>query len=111
LKANVSAIQAIRAGVSGVEADQVARKIIQDAGYGDHFGHGLGHGIGLEVHEPPGLSPLSKDVLQVGMVATVEPGIYLTGVGGVRIEDDVVIGESGCEVITSFPKEELICVG
>ncbi len=111
LQANCAAIDAIHSGISGVEADQVARSIIQEAGYGEQFGHGLGHGIGLEVHEPPGLSPMSKDTLETGMVATVEPGIYLTGVGGVRIEDDVIVGDDGCEVITAFPKEELICVG
>lgn len=111
LKANVQAINAIRAGISGIEADAVARNVIVEAGFGANFGHGLGHGIGLEVHEPPGLSPLSKDVLESGMVATIEPGIYFAGGGGVRIEDDVVITDSGCEVITAFPKDELIRVG
>jgi Xaa-Pro aminopeptidase len=111
LDANRSAIDAIRAGMTGVEADSVARNVIHEAGYGAQFGHGLGHGIGLEVHESPGLSPMSKDVLEVGMVTTVEPGVYLTGVGGVRIEDDVIIKEQECEIITSFPKEELISVG
>ncbi len=111
LKANCQAIDAIRAGISGVQADAVARQLITEAGFGDNFGHGLGHGIGLEVHEPPGLSPLSKDILESGMVATVEPGIYFTGIGGVRIEDDVVITDDGCEVLTGYPKEELISVG
>lgn len=111
LRANCQAIEAIRAGVTGVEADAVARDLIADAGFGKNFGHGLGHGIGLEVHEAPGLSPLSKDALESGMVVTVEPGIYFTGVGGVRIEDDVVVTETGCEIITSFPKDELISVG
>ncbi len=111
LKANCLAIEAIRAGITGIEADAVARDFIKEAGFGDNFGHGLGHGIGLEVHETPGLSPLSKDTLETGMVVTVEPGIYFAGFGGVRIEDDVVITDTGCEIITAFPKEELISVG
>ena len=111
LKANCLAIEAIRAGITGIEADAVARDLIVEAGYGENFGHGLGHGIGLEVHEAPSLSPLSKNTLESGMVVTVEPGIYFTGIGGVRIEDDVVVTESGCEVITAFPKDELISVG
>jgi len=111
LQANCRAIEAIRAGITGVEADAVARELIVKAGFGDNFGHGLGHGIGLEVHEAPGLSPLSKDSLESGMVVTVEPGIYFTGIGGIRIEDDVVVTDTGCEVITAFPKDELISVG
>ena len=111
LNANCRAIEAVRAGMTGVEVDAVARDLIVEAGFGENFGHGLGHGIGLEVHEGPGLSPLSKDTLEPGMVVTVEPGIYFTGVGGVRIEDDVVVTETGCEIITAFPKDELISVG
>ena len=111
LKSNCLAIDAVRAGMTGIDADTVARDYITEAGFGDGFGHGLGHGIGLEVHEAPSLSPLSKDTLETGMVVTVEPGIYYTGFGGVRIEDDVVITDTGCEIITAFPKEELICVG
>ncbi len=111
LKANCLAIDAIQAGMTGIDADAVAREFIAETGFGENFGHGLGHGIGLEVHEPPGLSPLSKDTLETGMVVTVEPGIYFAGFGGVRIEDDVVITDTGCEIITAFPKEELISVG
>jgi len=111
LRANLAAIERVKAGMSGVETDAIARELIVDGGHGDHFGHGLGHGIGLEVHEGPGLSPRSEDTLEPGMVVTVEPGVYLPGRGGVRIEDDVVITADGCEVITSFPKDRLIEVG
>jgi len=110
LQANLAGIAAARAGATGIEVDAVAREVIRKAGYGERFGHGLGHGIGLEVHEKPALSPQSKDTLAVGMVTTIEPGIYLPGIGGVRIEDDVVITEGGCDVITSFPKDRLIRV-
>ncbi len=111
LEANQRAIDALRPGMSGVEADAVAREFIAQEGFGDAFGHGLGHGIGLEVHEAPSLSPRSTDTLEPGMVVTVEPGIYFPSLGGVRIEDDVILTDQGCEVITSFPKEELIRVG
>src|SRR5581483_3488562 len=105
LRAQEAAVAGLRAGMSGVDADALARGPIAEAGYGDNFGHGLGHGVGLEVHEAPSLSTLSKDTLAVGNVVTVEPGIYLPGEGGVRIEDDVVIREDGVDVITSFPKQ------
>jgi Xaa-Pro aminopeptidase len=111
LKANQRAIAALRPGMTGIEADAVARESIAEEGFGDAFGHGLGHGIGLEVHESPSLSPKSTDTLEPGMVVTVEPGVYFPSLGGVRIEDDVVLTDQGCEVITSFPKEELIHVG
>ena len=111
LRANLAAINAVRSGVTGIEVDAVARDLINAEGHGEHFGHGLGHGIGLEVHEGPSLSPMSKDTLETGMVATIEPGVYLPGFGGVRIEDDVVVTEDGCEIITFFPKDRLIEVG
>ena len=101
----------MRAGIPAAEVDAVARDLIAEAGYADFFGHGLGHGIGLEVHEAPGLSPQSIDTLEVGMVATIEPGIYLPGFGGVRIEDDVVVRMNGCDVITAFPTDRLMEVG
>ncbi len=104
LRAQEAALAAIRPGAFAREVDAVAREIIQDAGYGKYFGHGLGHGVGLEVHEAPRLNAQSETVLEAGMVVTVEPGIYLPGQGGVRIEDLVVITETGCERLTPSSK-------
>jgi Xaa-Pro aminopeptidase len=108
LQAQTHALSCIRAGMTGKEADALARDWIAERGYGEHFGHSLGHGIGLAIHEDPRLSSLSEDLLEPGMVVTVEPGIYLPNVGGVRIEDDVVITENGLEVLTHSPKELLV---
>jgi Xaa-Pro aminopeptidase len=105
LEAQLAALEAIEAGVKGKDVDGVARRVIGDAGYGDHFGHGLGHGVGLEVHEAPRLSLRSDDVLAAGEVVTVEPGIYLPGRLGVRIEDLVVITEDGLRNLSALPKE------
>ena len=106
LEAQLAAIDACAPGRSCAEVDGVARKIITDAGYGEQFGHGLGHGMGLDVHEAPYFNQQSTEVhLEPGMVMTVEPGIYLPGVGGVRIEDDVLITDDGCRVLTNFPKD------
>ncbi|MCZ6834300.1 MAG: Xaa-Pro peptidase family protein [Planctomycetota bacterium] len=106
LEAQMSAIEAIAPGVVCAEIDAVARKVITDAGYGEYFNHGLGHGLGIEVHEGPYFNNLETDVvLKPGMVLTVEPGIYLSGVGGVRIEDDIVVTENGCRVLSDFPKD------
>jgi Xaa-Pro aminopeptidase len=103
--AQLAGVEAIRAGVSGRDADGAARAVIDGAGHAEHFGHGLGHGVGLEIHEAPRLSQRSDAVLQDGNVVTVEPGVYLPGRFGVRIEDLVVVTESGCEILTSVPKE------
>lgn len=111
LRANRAGVEAVRPGATGVEVDAAARKVIDDAGHKEHFGHGLGHGVGLEVHEGPRLSPISKDTLEPGMVVTVEPGVYLPGFGGVRIEDLLVVKKNGSEVLTSLPKDRLIKVG
>jgi Xaa-Pro aminopeptidase len=97
---------AIRAGPTGRELDAVARAIIETAGHGEHFGHGLGHGVGLEVHEPPRLSRTAgEQALRAGNVVTVEPGVYLPGRFGVRIEDLVIVREDGCESLSGLPKE------
>jgi Xaa-Pro aminopeptidase len=105
LRAQLASLEAIEAGVSGEDVDAVARKIIDEAGYGERFGHGLGHGVGLEVHEGPRLSPKSDDVLAPSEVVTVEPGIYLPGKLGVRIEDFVVVTEDGYRNLSTLPKE------
>lgn len=104
--AQAAAVDAVRAGVTGKTLDEIARRIITDGGYGPEFAHGLGHGVGLEVHEGPRVSSRSEDVLQAGMVVTIEPGIYLAGWGGVRIEDMVAVTETGCEVLTQAAKAE-----
>lgn len=102
--ANKKAIDEVKSGVSGKYVDSVARKHIEEKGYGKYFGHGLGHGIGVEVHEAPSLSPLSKDKIEDGMVFTIEPGIYIPGYGGVRIEDLVYVKNGERFVITRTPK-------
>ena len=108
LKAHLEVIDKIKPGMTGQEADQIARKIIEEAGYGDNFGHGLGHGLGIEVHEAPRLSTTSEEVLKPGMIVTDEPGIYIPGWGGVRIEDDLVITEDGCNSLNKSNKELII---
>ena len=108
LEAQLKSLDEIKAGMSGIQADAVARDHIKSKGYGDAFGHSLGHGIGLEVHEGPGLSFRSETVLEPGMVITIEPGIYVPGVGGVRIEDDTVVTATGNDKLTHSTKELLI---
>jgi Xaa-Pro aminopeptidase len=105
LTAQQRAIAAIRPGVLARDVDAVARGTIAEGGFGKHFGHGLGHGIGLDIHEAPRLSPAGDQPLAAGMVLTVEPGVYLPGWGGVRIEDDVLVTRGGAEVLTSCPRE------
>jgi Xaa-Pro aminopeptidase len=108
LEAQRAGVDAVRAGVGGREVDAVARRVIEAGGHGDEFGHGLGHGVGIEVHEAPRLSTRSEDELEAGNVVTVEPGVYLPGRLGVRIEDLVVVGEDGCEILTTLDKELLV---
>lgn len=107
LRAQQAALDGIRPGMTGKEVDALAREVIEEAGYGEQFGHSLGHSVGLEIHEKPCFSPSDDTVLKPGMVITVEPGIYLEGLGGVRIEDLVVITENGCENLTCSDKELL----
>jgi Xaa-Pro aminopeptidase len=107
LEAQLAGLEAVRVGATGVEADAAARRVIEDAGFGEAFGHGLGHGVGVDVHEAPRLARESSDTLVAGNVVTVEPGIYLEGLGGIRIEDLVIVGEAGPEVLTGFTKDLL----
>jgi Xaa-Pro aminopeptidase len=104
LEGQLAGLEAVRAGVTGVEADAAAREKIDAAGLGDKFGHGLGHGVGLEVHEAPRLSRESTDSLAAGNVVTVEPGVYLEGLGGIRIEDLVIVTDGEPEILTSPTK-------
>jgi Xaa-Pro dipeptidase len=101
--AQAKALQAVKGNVEAKDVDAVARKLIADAGYGEHFVHNLGHGVGLEVHEPPTLSPYSSDKLAVHNVVTVEPGIYIVGYGGFRIEDTVLVQKNSVEKLTKGP--------
>jgi Xaa-Pro aminopeptidase len=102
------AVQAVRPGISCRELDAVARGHIEKQGFGDYFGHGLGHGVGLDVHEKPVISSRSDQMVSAGMVFTIEPGIYIPGWGGVRIEDTVEVIDDGCRLLTRVPKELLI---
>jgi Xaa-Pro aminopeptidase len=105
LRAQLAGLDAMRAGTSGADADGAARRVIEEAGLGDKFGHGLGHGVGMAVHEAPTARPESTDVLEAGNVITVEPGVYLEGNGGVRIEDLVVVTDGDPENLNAYTKE------
>jgi Xaa-Pro aminopeptidase len=104
-RAQAESLAAVRPGPSGREVDAVARRIIEEAGHGEHFGHGLGHGVGMEIHEAPRLARTAEGTLVAGHVVTVEPGVYLPGRGGVRIEDLVVVTEDGHSVISTTTKD------
>ncbi len=105
LAANEAAIAATRPGATLASLDRAARELIAGKGYGEYFMHRLGHGLGMDVHEYPSVHGENQETLRSGMIFTIEPGIYLPGAGGVRIEDDVLVTEDGCEVLTQFPKE------
>ena len=107
-RAQQAGIEAVRAGVRGGDADAASRAVIAEAGHGAEFGHSLGHGVGLEIHEGPTLRSGSEDVLPVGAVVTVEPGVYVGGLGGVRIEDMVEVTEDGCRVIGTSTRELVV---
>jgi Xaa-Pro aminopeptidase len=109
-KAQLAGLDAVRAGANCRAVDSAARAIISEAGHGDHFGHGLGHGVGLEVHEGPRLAQTAEGALVTGNTVTVEPGVYLPGRLGVRIEDLVAVTGSGCEIISGFTKD-LVSLG
>ncbi len=108
LQAQLAGLAATRAGLTGAQVDGAARKVIEDAGYGQYFGHSYGHGIGMECHEMPACSPSGKEPIGAGAVCSAEPGIYLPGKFGVRIEDLVIFTDTGCENITHSPKELII---
>ncbi len=103
--AQTSTIEGVKAGMLGKEIDRIARTIIENAGYGAYFGHGLGHGLGMEVHDNLGVGSRTESVIPSGAVITVEPGIYIPGFGGVRIEDDVRVKDNCCELLTGLPKK------
>ena len=107
LRSNQALIEAAKAGLSRIDFDRIPRQIINDAGYGPYFSHGIGHGMGLDIHEIPYFGK-SEELIEAGMVLTDEPGIYLDGKYGVRIEDDLLITEKGCEVLTLAPKELIV---
>ncbi|MGA3244530.1 MAG: Xaa-Pro peptidase family protein [Bacteroidota bacterium] len=108
LDAQCKAIEAARPGIRASALDRVSRKAIDRRGFGKYFSHSLGHGLGIEIHEQLRLSAQSKETLKAGNVVTIEPGIYIPGFGGVRIEDDIVVRDDGCEVLTAAPKELII---
>jgi Xaa-Pro aminopeptidase len=107
-QAHDRAIAAVRPGISCRDLDAVARDYIREQGYDAYFGHGLGHGVGLEIHEKPLVSPRSEAVVEEGMVFTIEPGIYIPGFGGVRIEDTVAVTADGCVILTQAPKDLIL---
>jgi len=108
LKSQLLAIEGAKAGLMGKDIDAIARNYIAEQGFKDNFGHGLGHGVGLEIHEEPRFSPSGNITIKEGMVITVEPGIYVQGLGGVRIEDIIVIESDGCKILTQSTKEVII---
>lgn len=111
LEAQMAGIRAAKSGIPGCEIDAASRRVIQDAGFGAYFGHGFGHSVGLDIHEEPFLNPREKRLMPDGAVVSAEPGIYLPGKYGVRIEDVMILHPEGSEVITKFPKKRLMIIG
>jgi Xaa-Pro aminopeptidase len=107
-RAQAAGVAAVRPGIATGEIDRVCRDLITDAGFGEAFEHGTGHGVGLHIHEAPSVGPGTTAILAPGVVVTVEPGVYLAGVGGVRVEDTVVVTEDGCLPLTRFPKDPVL---
>jgi Xaa-Pro aminopeptidase len=108
LESQLAAIGAVRSGVKAGDIDRAARRVLKAHGFEKQFVHSTGHGLGLEIHEPPRLGKRDTTYLEAGMVITIEPGAYIEGVGGVRVEDTVLVTETGCEILTPTPKELLI---
>ena len=108
MEAQLAGIAAARAGVPGKSIDAAARKVIEEAGYGEYFGHGYGHSVGIEIHESPNANTRDESLMPVGAAVSAEPGIYLPGKFGVRIEDVTILTENGCIDITQSPKELII---
>jgi len=108
LSAQLAGVAAVKAGRAGRDVDGVARRLIDAAGHGEQFGHGLGHGVGLEIHEAPRLSQRTDDVLEAGNIVTVEPGVYLPERFGVRIEDLVAVTDDGCAILNGLPKDLIV---
>ena len=104
-EAQAAGVAAVRAGVAAGDVDKACRDVIAEAGWSDAFEHGTGHGVGLDIHEAPAVGPGSTAILAPDVVVTVEPGVYLAGIGGVRVEDTVVVTADGCHTLTRFPKD------
>ncbi|MCP3740986.1 M24 family metallopeptidase [Rossellomorea sp. BNER] len=111
LEANYAGIEACQVGNCIADIDRASRLVINNAGYGEYFPHRIGHGLGIDVHEKPSMSENNQDFVVAGMVLTIEPGVYLPNIGGIRIEDDIVVTEAGPEILTKFPKNLLIVEG
>jgi Xaa-Pro aminopeptidase len=104
-------LSAVRDGAAGSEVDRACREVVEAVGWGEYFVHGTGHGVGLDIHEAPSLAKSSADILSTGQVVTVEPGVYVPGLGGARTEDTVVVTDAGCEVLTLTPKQAQLVMG